>query len=141
MIITMPSELRALNAYRSTIRAINLAFGGDLRTQSAAKLRLKTEMKKEQSRDHPEMNVEQRITLLNQIATYLTKNIVQGVKEEGKDRYVLRIHKGTELGDNKDIEKMKTTLRAGATTGSGCCGGSDTVNLKQMPKRKQPKAN
>ncbi|VEU19803.1 DEKNAAC100238 [Brettanomyces naardenensis] len=126
----MSTRIKALNAYRGALRAIRMAFDGDVRVQSAAKLKLKTEMKQELSEDHPEMNIEQRIDLLNGVSTFIIRNIVQGVREKGQDKFTLRIHKDTEMGDNNDIKNMKSTLKAGAAASGGCCG-EGIVELKE----------
>lgn len=118
----MSSRAKALVAYRGALRAIGTAFQGDLRTITAARQKLRNEMKAEKSSEHPEFTAEQRIELLNQVSTFLKRNIVQGVKNGGQEKYELRIHKETELGDNDELRKKKSTLSAGASAAGGCCG-------------------
>ncbi len=115
----------ALKAYRAALRAMNLTFRGDREVMTAAKTKLKNEMKAAKSKDHPEMNVEERINLLNQVAIYLTKNIVQGVKEKDDNTYMLRFHEKTETNKNTPLTKRrKVTLHAGPVTKQGGCCSS-----------------
>lgn len=118
----MSNSQRALSAYRSALRATKVAFNNDIQTLTAARIRMKEEMKSEKSLSNPEFNNIQRVELLEQISEFLKRNIVQGVKND-ESKYTLNIHKDTELGDNDDIKVKKSTLKAGGMTGGGCCGG------------------
>ncbi|TID13876.1 hypothetical protein CANINC_004823 [Pichia inconspicua] len=122
---------RALNAYRAALRSTRVAFTNDLATLNAARSKIKEEMKSEISTTNPKLDTNGRIELLEQVSVFLKRNIVQGVKKDAEEsRYVLNIHKDTELGDNDDIKKKKkSTLNAGPASG-GCCGGGE-VELKQ----------
>lgn len=122
---------RALNAYRAALRSARIAFTNDITTLNAARSKIKEEMKSEVSTTNPKLDINGRIELLEQVSVFLKRNIVQGVKKEADDsRYVLNIHKDTELGDNDDIKKKKKpTLDAGPASG-GCCGGGK-VELKE----------
>lgn len=122
----MSTRQNALNAYRHCIRAINTVFQGDVKVLAGAKAKLRSEMQQSKSKEHPTMNVDQRITLLNQISKYLTCNLVQGVKNPGTDRYMLRFRKETELGKNSDIKKPRSTLTAGEVQAHGCCCGEES---------------
>ncbi|GME75969.1 unnamed protein product [[Candida] boidinii] len=92
--------------------------------------------------ENADKSVDERINLLIQVSKFLKSNIVQGEKHgktpEGKDKYLLNIHKDTELGDNDKIggkNRRKPTLgNPNPSSGSGsggCCGGSGTIELNQ----------
>lgn len=118
----MSSTQRILNAYRSSLRATKIAFNNDFTTLNEARNKIRQEIKSEKSISNPKLNIEERVELLEKVSEFLKHNIVQAVKKDTDDsRYVLNIHKDTELGDNEDIKVNKSTLKAGNTTG-GCCG-------------------
>lgn len=112
----MSTTLRALNAYRNGLRATRVAFGRDLPMLSAARAKMREGML---NPPNPELSPEQQIQHLNDVSTFLKRNIVQGQKVN-QGRYHLNIHKDTELGDNESIKTTKKTL---AARGGGCCGG------------------
>lgn len=88
-------------------------------------------MRAEKSITDPKLDTVQRIELLEQVGEFLKRNIVQGIKKSPEEsRYLLNIHKETELGDNDDLKKKKSTLSAGNTTGGGCCGNGQ-IELEQ----------
>lgn len=88
-------------------------------------------MRAEQSITDPKLDTVQRIELLEQVGEFLKRNIVQGIKKSPEEsRYLLNIHKETELGDNDDLKKKKSTLSAGNTAGGGCCGNGQ-IELEQ----------
>lgn len=128
----MSTQQKALNVYRGALRATRIAFDNDLKTLAAARAQIRQEMRATESKTHPKLNVTQRIDLLQQVSEFLKHNIVQGVKNQAdaESRYTLNIHKETELGDNDDISKKKSTLAAGEAVGGGCCGGGN-VELKE----------
>lgn len=128
------SRQLALSAYRNSLRATRIAFTEDLVALNSARNQIKGEMKLATSPSNPLLKVDERVDLLNQISEFLRHNIVQGKKngqEQGKDKYLLNIHKDTELGDNDDI-KTKSTLNADGSpmAGASCCGGGK-IELKQ----------
>ncbi|OWB69772.1 hypothetical protein B5S30_g5203 [[Candida] boidinii] len=112
---------KALQAYRQALRATGVCF---------------------KDPENADKSVDERINLLIQVSKFLKSNIVQGEKHgktpEGKDKYLLNIHKDTELGDNDKIggkNRRKPTLgNPNPSSGSGsggCCGGSGTIELNQ----------
>ncbi|GMM29592.1 Mzm1 protein [Martiniozyma asiatica (nom. inval.)] len=129
------SNLRVLAGYRSILRATRTAFNADIATLIAARDQIKREMKSSVSKSQPMLNIEERTELLFQISSFLKQNIVQGVKngkDEGKDKYLLNIHKDTELGDNDDIKKKNELAIDGSSMNvGGCCGGGQ---VKLEPK-------
>ena len=133
----MSTQTRALNAYRSALRATKIAFDNDVTRLSAARFQIKNEMKLPKSTTNPKFTEIQRIELLENVSSFLKHNIVQGVKksteEKSKSRYALNIHKDTELGDNEEIKKNKSRFGSGSNntvTGGGCCGGGQ-IELEQ----------
>lgn len=132
----MSTHLRALNAYRSALRATRIAFNNDTSRLLAARTKIKSEMKLEKSTTHPKFTLIQRIELLENVCQFLRHNIVQGVKNDNSEnRYTLNIHKDTELGDNEEIKKNKSRFSSGssAVTGGGCCGGGN-IKLEEKSK-------
>lgn len=107
---------RALAAYRNGLRATRVAFGEDLRMLVAARQQMREGMI---NPPNQELNADEQIQHLNEVARFLRENIVQG-KQVQEDKYHLNIHKDTELGDNETIKTAKKTL---AAQGGGCCGG------------------
>ncbi|KAH3900944.1 Mzm1p SCDLUD_002405 [Saccharomycodes ludwigii] len=121
---------QALNAYRNGLRATRIAFGPDKMLLVASRKKMKEGMlnpPKDLNIPKP-VTVEKQIKHLNDVALFLRRNIVQGVKKDkdtsGKVRYHLNIHKETELGDNESIKKTKRAL---AAEGGGCCGGGKNL--------------
>lgn len=131
------ASTRALNAYRSALRATKIAFTNDTTRLLAARSKIKHEMKLENSSTHPKYTPAERIKLLENVSNFLIHNIVQGVKktEDKNSRYTLNIHKDTELGDNEEIKKNKSRFSSGssAVTGGGCCGGGN-IKLEEKVK-------
>lgn len=78
-------------------------------------IRQKMELKEDEGK-----SVDERVKHLNDVATFLKRNIVQG-KMNNDGRYALNIHSSTELGDNDSIKTTKSTFNP--ATGGGCCGG------------------
>ncbi|KAG0672453.1 Mitochondrial zinc maintenance protein 1, mitochondrial [Maudiozyma exigua] len=127
----MNAELtkQALTAYRHGLRAARIAFNQDTRLLLAARQKMKQGMKKPEQADLP---VEQQIKLMEDVALFLRRNIVQGEKVDStssdstKPIYHLNLHKDSELGDNEDIKNIskRNTLSSGSSNSGGCCGGS-----------------
>ncbi|OWB77986.1 hypothetical protein B5S32_g2170 [[Candida] boidinii] len=127
---------KALQAYRQALRATGICF--------KARNQLKNKMRLEIDPENSDKSIDERINLLIQVSKFLKSNIVQGEKNgkttEGKDKYLLNIHKDTELGDNDKIggkNRRKPTLgdpnssSQSTSTGGGCCGGTGTIELNQ----------
>ena len=124
----MNAELtkQALTAYRHGLRAAKIAFNQDTRLLLAARQKMKQGMIKPEQNDLP---IEQQIKLMEDVALFLRRNVVQGEKIESnstKPTYHLNLHKDSELGDNDDIKNIskRNTLTSGTSNGGGCCGGS-----------------
>lgn len=113
----MSLRQNALNAYRNGLRATRIAFNGDTRMLLASRAKMREGM---ENPPNPELSKEQQIKHLEDVATFLKRNLVQGRKEGSEEKYHLNIHKETELGDNESIKKAKSTL---ASEVGGCCGG------------------
>ncbi|SMN19535.1 similar to Saccharomyces cerevisiae YDR493W MZM1 Mitochondrial matrix protein with a role in maintaining the labile mitochondrial zinc pool [Maudiozyma saulgeensis] len=123
---------QALTAYRHGLRAARVAFNEDTRLLEAARQKMKQGMKTPENPDTP---IEKQIKLMEDVAQFLRKNIVQGKKIENglnneKPTYHLNLHKDTELGDNDDIKNIsrRNTLTSNSTSTGGCCGGSGQPN-------------
>ncbi|CAB4253594.1 similar to Saccharomyces cerevisiae YDR493W MZM1 Mitochondrial matrix protein with a role in maintaining the labile mitochondrial zinc pool [Maudiozyma barnettii] len=119
---------QALTAYRHGLRATRVAFNEDTRLLLAARQKMRQGML---APENPDIPIEKQIKLMEDVAQFLRKNIVQGKRVETtssneKPTYHLNLHKDTELGDNDEIKNIskRNTLTSGATSGGGCCGGS-----------------
>lgn len=51
-----------------------------------------------------------KVNELEEVAQFLVKNIVQGEKKQGDDRYFLKFHSQTELGSNDTIKQNKADM-------------------------------
>ncbi|KAK9473403.1 uncharacterized protein V1510DRAFT_429549 [Dipodascopsis tothii] len=133
----MPSN-QVLSAYRTLLRATRIAFDKDLRMLTSARAQAAEQMRAgrvEFANPTPEV-LQERLVFLNDVATMLRSNIVQGeriaTEEEAageavatvstkhdaeltnqeRATYKLRIHEHTELGDNESlrVKPGKTNL-------------------------------
>lgn len=102
----------ALTAYRHALRASRVAFNNDLRTLTAARLKMRQGMI---NPPNPDMSPKEQVQFMEDVAKILRQNVVQGTKlpqtKDGKDVYQLNIHPDTELGDNESI-KQKTKFKS-----------------------------
>lgn len=108
---------QALRAYRHCLRATTVAFQGDARMLLAARSQLKQGMSSPPA-NQKGLSPEGRVQLLEDIALFLRRNVVQGRKVAvdpltQEPQYHLNIHRDTELGDNESI-KVKTNLKSRA---------------------------
>ncbi|KAK1765098.1 zinc maintenance protein [Phialemonium atrogriseum] len=92
----------ALTAYRHLLRAARLAFHGDSPVLNAAQQQIREGFRQRASLSPSDPAVEPAIQHAEEVAQFLTANVVQG-KKEG-DVYRLRIHEETEKGDNDTIK-------------------------------------
>lgn len=99
----------ALQAYRAALRATRVAFNGDDVVLSSARARIREGFDTNRTLADQE-EADKKVKELEEVAQFLVKNIVQGEKEEGKDRYFLNFHSQTELGSNDTIKQSKTDL-------------------------------
>lgn len=105
----------ALLVYRSALRATRTAFNGDnkMLLASRQKIREGYELNRNLT-DKEEIN--KAVKDLDEVAKFLVKNIVQAEKQEN-DRYFLKFHKKTELGDNSTI-KQNNRANMGSLAGA-----------------------
>lgn len=108
---------KALSAYRNGLRATRVAFRDDLQMLNAARKQMRDGMI---NPPNSELTKLEQIQHLNDVALFLRKNIVQGIKNDNSNKYHLQLHKESELGDNNSIKIVKKTM---TTQGGGCCGG------------------
>lgn len=111
------------SAYRYLLRSSQLAFGGDPVAFNAARQAIRENFKNNNYTSQDELD--QQLAHAKEVGVILRQNVVQGVRQNpDENKFTLRIHSETELGDNDDIKKKsKSTLGAGGVQG-GCCGGS-----------------
>ena len=117
---------RALTAFRHGLRAARIAFGGDTRMLLAARRQMREGMR---NPPDPSIPFDDRVQLMEDVAVFLRRNIVQGVRvdgEGGRPVYHLNIHKETELGDNV------TAAGGGAATSRLGGRGSTLVREQQQ---------
>ncbi|ODV81473.1 mitochondrial zinc maintenance protein 1, mitochondrial, partial [Suhomyces tanzawaensis NRRL Y-17324] len=103
---TLSMSTAAISAYRQALRATRLAFQNDIPVLSAARTQIRQGFDNHRSLQEQEQ-IDEEIKKMNEISTFLVKNIVQGEKrvEGNKDRYYLKFHDKTELGDNETIKQ------------------------------------
>lgn len=127
----LTTSQKALRAYRHCLRATKVAFDGDTRMLLASRNQLRQGMISPPE-NQKDLSPEGRVQLLEDIALFLRRNVVQGQKVgtdpvTSEPQYHLNIHKDTELGDNDSI-KMKTNLkgRSFPKSNTGCCGSGNS---------------
>lgn len=102
------SNIRAINAYRNALRATRVAFKNDLPVLTAARTQIKQGFIDNKDLAQQEQQQE-AIDKMNEVSQFLIKNIVQGEKQEG-EKYFLKFHDRTELGDNETIKQSKAEM-------------------------------
>ncbi|PIL30526.1 hypothetical protein GSI_07226 [Ganoderma sinense ZZ0214-1] len=109
----------ARSAYRSALRASASTFSGDPVLRNAFRLKIRNEVLPYGSSVDPKQ-FEEKVTLVQEIADVLRKNVVQARKvehspsPEQKEVWELNINQHTELGSNETIKQAKTdTSRSG----------------------------
>ncbi|KAI9309342.1 hypothetical protein BJ944DRAFT_226941 [Cunninghamella echinulata] len=119
-----PSKQAAISAYRNLLKTQKQVFGNDINAILAAKKETHTRFM--QYKDETNIDIlEEKLTLANQVATLLRKNVIQAESKDG-EKFKLNITEDTELGDNDSIKKAKNIHRKGkkrASSSSSCCGG------------------
>ncbi|KAM0806032.1 mitochondrial zinc maintenance protein 1, mitochondrial [Usnea florida] len=113
----------ALAAYRHILRSTRVAFQGDLRILSAARVEARSKFDQHRLLSPSSTEAEQKVLEAREVARILRQNVVQGEQITGpKDkgqRYQLRIHEEIERGNNDSIKKGSNL----ASTATGFCGG------------------
>ncbi|KAF7591097.1 Mitochondrial zinc maintenance protein 1, mitochondrial [Aspergillus hancockii] len=106
----MASQLSARSAYRQLLRATRIAFHEDTRVLLAARQEARRNFD-----DHSRVGIDtpMQINHAIEVANILKHNIVQGVKEEGKEseKWELRIHDDIERGDNDSIKHAGKNIK------------------------------
>ncbi|KAI9841103.1 MAG: Mitochondrial zinc maintenance protein 1, mitochondrial [Sclerophora amabilis] len=103
----------ALAAYRHLLRAMRIAFQGDVRVLSNARLEAREKFETNGTLAADSQQAEESIKLAEDVARLLRHNIVQGQRaEDGKENYKLRIHDDIERGDNESVKLGKSSQRA-----------------------------
>ncbi|KAI5924615.1 hypothetical protein F4810DRAFT_664404 [Camillea tinctor] len=101
------STTTAIPAYRNLLRAARIAFQGDNRVLTAARISIRDGFRANASLTPSDPNLPGAIKHAQEVASILRQNVVQG-KMEG-EAYKLRIHKDTERGDNDTIKMPNGT--------------------------------
>lgn len=115
----------AIHAYRGVLRAIRLAFHGDLEVLMAAKQRVR-EGFEENRNITDKAQQDEHVKNLNDVSKLLTQNIVQGQRKED-GRYYLNFHDKIELGDNE-------TIKQGNRANLGSLAGKKAQNCSSVKK-------
>lgn len=102
------SNIKAINAYRNALRATRVAFKNDLPVLTAARTQIKQGFIDNKNLADQEQQKE-AIDKMNEVSQFLVKNIVQGERQED-DKYFLKFHDRTELGDNETIKQSKAEM-------------------------------
>ncbi|KAF1978540.1 mitochondrial zinc maintenance protein 1, mitochondrial [Bimuria novae-zelandiae CBS 107.79] len=111
------SHEMALAAYRNLLRSASIAFRGDMRMLSAARLEARKNFENNRGLASGSEEYTKQITHAQEVAKFLRENVVQGQAIDAEGRYRLNIHEHTERGDNEDIKKGKGNTLAGTK----CC--------------------
>ncbi|KAJ4305310.1 Mitochondrial zinc maintenance protein 1, mitochondrial [Kalmusia sp. IMI 367209] len=107
----------ALAAYRNLLRSARIAFKGDMRMLSAARLEARKNFENNRALATGSEELSKQITHAEEVAKFLRENVVQGQATDSKGSYKLNIHEHTERGNNEDIKKGKGNTLAGTK----CC--------------------
>lgn len=130
--ITPQLRASARAAYRSIHRAANKAFMGDSEIRKAFAVKTRFDFVSASAETDPAAYKES-VKLANEIAEVLTKNIVQGRRNDD-GVYRLRITKDTELGSNETIknpapmERPSRARRRAKEAATMCCGSSSNTD-------------
>ncbi|KAF2280219.1 mitochondrial zinc maintenance protein 1, mitochondrial [Westerdykella ornata] len=110
----------ALQAYRHLLRSTRIAFQGDMKVLTAARLQARQNFEANRGIPAGSEEMAKQIAHAEEVAKFLRENVVQGqaVDEKGES-FRLRIHEHTERGNNEDIKKGKGKTLAGTRT--KCC--------------------
>lgn len=93
----------ALAAYRHLLRSTQIAFQGDLPLLHAARREARNGFRKNSAMLLEDPALANAIAHAEEVAQILKQNVVQG-KQEGDNKYKLRIHEHTERGDNDTVK-------------------------------------
>ncbi|PQE30228.1 Mitochondrial zinc maintenance mitochondrial protein [Rutstroemia sp. NJR-2017a WRK4] len=94
----------ALAAYRHLLRGTRLAFHEDLPLLTSARKQARSTFLLNRSLEPSSPECAAAIAHAEDVAKILRENVVQGRKEEGDERFKLRIHEHTERGDNDTVK-------------------------------------
>ncbi|QSZ37344.1 hypothetical protein DSL72_009442 [Monilinia vaccinii-corymbosi] len=94
----------ALAAYRHLLRATKIAFNEDIAVLTSSRKQARSTFLTNRSLAPESPECIAAITHAEEVATFLLKNVVQGQKVEGEEKYKLNIHEHTERGDNDTIK-------------------------------------
>ncbi|KAF9740333.1 Mitochondrial zinc maintenance protein 1, mitochondrial [Paraphaeosphaeria minitans] len=111
------SHEMAIAAYRNLLRSTRIAFRGDTRILSAARLEVRKNFENNRSLATGSEEYSKQITHAEEVAKFLRENVVQGEAMDTEGSYKLNIHEHTERGNNEDIKKGKGNTLAGTK----CC--------------------
>lgn len=105
-----------------------MVFKGDTVTLNSARQKIRDGFAEEREATLTSDELKEKVAYVNQIATFLKQNIVQGAKSPESEQYRLNITKDTELGDNDDVYKKPTLGGGSSGQPAVCCGGGSPAN-------------
>lgn len=91
------SKREIVSAFKIIHRAAKKAFDGDIKTLTAARLKINEEFKKNLGENE---NLESKLKTAEEVAKVLEKQVVQLVKESESENYTLNLRKETHFEDN-----------------------------------------
>lgn len=97
------SQLQALHAYKAALRATRIAFNGDAKILTAARLKVREGFEENRNLEDQE-KIQESLKSINEVAVFLTRNVVQG-EQNDDGRYLLKFHDKIELGSNETIRQ------------------------------------
>lgn len=98
----------ALTAYRHALRATRLVFNGDAYMLNSARAKVKEGILNNRTLTDKD-ETDKAVQHLEEVAVFLTKNIVQGEKQKN-ERFHLKFHSKTELGSNDTIKQSRAEM-------------------------------
>ncbi|KAF9452285.1 hypothetical protein P691DRAFT_697559 [Macrolepiota fuliginosa MF-IS2] len=136
MSITPALKAAARSTYRNLYRAASTTFAGDEPVLTAFRQKMRDDALNARSLTNPE-EYQQHIQLNKDIAVFLRRNIVQGVKvaetgQDGRETWHLKVNENTELGDNESIKNPKPMVSNRSTRKRQTCP-SDVVLPEPTP--------
>lgn len=94
----------AATSYRTALRATAMVFKNDPLVLRSARDQIRQGFEKNRHLDSQEA-IQEELKKLDEVSTFLQRNLVQAIKEADTNKYVVEIHDQIELGDNESIKK------------------------------------
>lgn len=100
----MSSNNKAIAGYKAALRATRIAFRNDDHVLKSARDKIRAGFEENRHLQNSE-KVNEELDKLAEVSKFLVRNIVQAVRQDDSDKYLLNFHDQIELGDNDTIKK------------------------------------